>query len=259
MVHGKVALITGAGSGMGRVVALRLAKSGAKVVLIDLHEEAIKTTKREIEQIAGSALAVPCDISRSTEMNAAFEQVAKKWDRLDVVFANAGIVGMLNSIESMEVEDWEKTININVTGTFLTVKHSIPLLKKHGGSIIITSSVSGNRVFSQAGFSTYSTSKAAQVAFMKMAALELATYKIRVNAICPGGIKTGIQKSIKKSEHLNDIRIPHKFPKGDQPLEHDKGTPEQVADLVEFLAFEKSSHITGTEIYIDGGESLLRG
>jgi NAD(P)-dependent dehydrogenase (short-subunit alcohol dehydrogenase family) len=156
------------------------------------------------------------------------------------------------------VEDWNRTINTNLTGTFLTVKYAIPYMKEYGGSIIITSSVSGSRIFSQAGFTAYSTSKAGQLAFMKMAALELAQYKIRVNAICPGAIKTNIQDSIHQSPDVKEIEIPILFPEGDQPLENGPGKSEQVADLVAFLASDLSSHITGTEIFIDGGESLLK-
>jgi NAD(P)-dependent dehydrogenase (short-subunit alcohol dehydrogenase family) len=105
--------------------------------------------------------------------------------------------------------------------------------------------------------SAYSTSKAAQTAFMKMAALELARYKIRVNAICPGAIQTNIKQSTQSTPELQDVQIPVYYPEGSQPLEHQPGKPEQVADLVLFLASPQASHITGTEIYIDGAESLL--
>lgn len=132
-------------------------------------------------------------------------------------------------------------------------------MKTNGGSIIITSSINGNRVFSNFGFSAYSTSKAGQIAFMQMAALELAKYKIRVNAICPGAIKTSIDDNTKRTPSVDEIKIPVEFPEGDQPLKEQPGLPEEVADLVLFLASDESSHITGTPIYIDGAESLLRG
>ncbi|MFS0634838.1 SDR family NAD(P)-dependent oxidoreductase [Mesobacillus foraminis] len=257
-LKGKVAVVTGAGSGMGRAAALRLASEGAMVCLLDISLDQANMVKDQIEETEGSALARKCDIKSAKEIKQGIEAAIDRWGRIDILFANAGIAGEMAPIETMKEEDWDSTINTNLKGTFLTVKHSIPFLKEHGGSIIITSSVSGSRTFSQAGFTAYSTSKAGQLAFMKMAALELAQYKIRVNAICPGAIETNIQKSIHKSTDVEEVEIPKLYPEGDQPLEHGPGKPEQVANLVAFLASDLSSHITGTEIYIDGAESLLK-
>lgn len=257
-LKGKVAIITGAGSGIGRAAALRLVSEGANVCLLDIHDNDLNTVKKQIEQEGGNSIAQKCDITSPTEIQKGMKAAKNHWGKIDIVFANAGIAGELSPIETMEENDWDKTINTNLRGTFLTVKYAIPYMKDHGGSIIITSSVSGSRIFSQAGFSAYSTSKAGQLAFMKMAALELASYKIRVNAICPGAIKTNIQQSIHHSSDVKNIEIPIVFPKGDQPLEHGPGTSEQVAHLVTFLASDLSSHITGTEIFIDGAESLLK-
>jgi NAD(P)-dependent dehydrogenase (short-subunit alcohol dehydrogenase family) len=254
---GKVALVTGAGSGIGRAAALRLAEHGAKVCLLDLKEKNAEQVKQEIMQMQGQAIVVDVDVADSVRVYAGIEAAAKQWGRVDIVFANAGINGTLAPIENLTIEEWDHTISTNLRGTFLMVKHAIPYLKKQGGSIIITSSINGNRTFSNMGMSAYSTSKAGQVAFMKMAALELARYRIRVNAICPGSIKTNIGQSTHVAPELAQIKIPVIYPEGSQPLEHAAGQPEQVADLVLFLASDESSHITGTEIYIDGAESLL--
>ncbi|WP_078549147.1 SDR family oxidoreductase [Litchfieldia alkalitelluris] len=254
----KVAIITGGGSGLGRAAAFRLVNEGVKVCLLDIDIEHVKKVKEEIQANGGKALAKKCDINSEQDIKQGIEAAMNHWGRVDIIFANAGIVGEMAPIETMQEEDWVRTINTNLTGTFLTVKNSIPFLKENGGSVIITSSVSGSRIFSQAGFTAYSTSKAGQLAFMKMAALELASYKIRVNAICPGAIKTNIQQSIHHSPDVEDIEIPIIYPEGDQPLEHGPGKSEQVADLVTFLASDLSSHITGTEIFIDGAESLLK-
>lgn len=132
-------------------------------------------------------------------------------------------------------------------------------MKGRGGSIIITNSINGNRIFSNIGMSAYSISNARQVAFMKMAALELARYKIRVNAVCPDAIETNIEQNTNRTEELEKVQIPVEFPEGDQPLAAGPGKPEQVADLVLFLASDDSNHISGTDIYIDGTESLPRG
>jgi NAD(P)-dependent dehydrogenase (short-subunit alcohol dehydrogenase family) len=254
----KVALITGAGSGIGRAAALRLAKEGAKIGLVDLKEERLEKVQQEIETQGGEAIITDTDVSDPKRVEQSVKDIITKWNRLDIVFANAGINGKVTPIEDLTPEEWDHTLTTNLKSTFLTVKYAIPHLKENGGSIVITSSINGNRTFRSFGLSAYSTSKAAQVAFGKMAALELANYEIRVNIICPGGIETNIsQTTYPETENLEKIKIPINFPQGSQPLEHKQGKPEQVADLVYFLASEASNHITGTEIYIDGAESLL--
>ncbi|MFC5647542.1 SDR family oxidoreductase [Paenibacillus solisilvae] len=253
----KVALITGAGSGIGRAAAMMLAQQGMKVCLADLKDDRREQTKQDIIAAGGQAITVDVDVSNPNRVAQAFEQTVKTWERLDVVFANAGINGVLAPIEDMKPEDWDHTLFVNLKGTFLCVKHAIPYMKEGGGSIVITSSINGSRSFSGFGMTAYSTSKAGQVAFTKMAALELARYKIRVNAICPGSIKTNIGENTLPTSELEKIKIPVNYPQGSQPLDHAPGVPEQVADLVAFLASNASSHITGTELFIDGAESLL--
>ncbi|WP_058306901.1 SDR family oxidoreductase [Gracilibacillus massiliensis] len=255
---GKVAVVTGGSSGIGRASAIALAHEGAKVCLMDIKEEQANQVKNEIEDIGGEAIIVDVDLSDHQRVQSAMEKVHDTWGRLDIVFANGGINGVLAPIEDLDPEDWDKTINTNLKGTFHTVKYAVPYLKENGGSIIITSSVNGNRIFSNFGMAAYSTSKAGQMAFGKMAALELAQYKIRVNIICPGAIETNIGKNTEKTPELEKIDIPMDFPKGDKPLENRPGKPEEVAKLVTFLASDDSSHITGTELFIDGAESLLK-
>jgi NAD(P)-dependent dehydrogenase (short-subunit alcohol dehydrogenase family) len=258
-LQGKVAFVTGGGSGIGRASAVLMAKHGAKVVIVERDGDRLKSVQKEIEDAGGTAFAAVGDISQPESMESCFHTAIMKYGQLDIVFANAGINGVLSSIEQMSVDDWSKTIDVNLKGTFLTVKYAIPHMKENGGSIIITSSINGNRVFSNFGFSAYSTSKAGQVAFMKMAALELAKYRIRVNAICPGAIDTNIEQNTQRTPALEEIAIPVEFPEGDHPLADKPGSAKQVAKLALFLASKDSSHITGTEIYIDGAESLLHG
>lgn len=256
---GKTALITGAGSGIGRAAALRLAGEGAQVALLDLIDERTRSTERHInEVIHGNSRAFDVDVSDPIRMERAIKEAADHFGGIDVVFANAGINGTLAPVEELSFEDWEKTLSINLSGTFLTVKHTVPYLKQQGGgSIIITSSINGNDRFSGFGMSAYSTTKAGQVGFARMMALELAQYKIRVNVICPGAIATNIDSSTELSEALQEIVIPVEYPEGAQPLAHGPGHPDQVADLVAFLASDESTHITGSRIVIDGAESLL--
>jgi NAD(P)-dependent dehydrogenase (short-subunit alcohol dehydrogenase family) len=255
---GRVALITGAGSGIAKAASLLLAAEGAKIAALGRTGDELKQTVAEIQANGGEAIPVVADISQPNEMQQAMQKVEQQWGRLDIVFANAGINGVWASLEELTPEDWDKTLSVNLKGTFLTVKYAVPLLKQRGGSVIITSSVNGTRIFSNTGATAYSCSKAAQVAFTKMVALELAKHKIRVNVICPGAIETNIDENTDR-RNLEHIAEPVEFPEGKIPLTDGKpGTSEQVAQLVMFLASDLSSHITGTEVWIDGAESLLK-
>jgi len=257
-LDGKVALITGAGSGIGKAAGLLLAREGAKVAALDLSDDDAQATADEIERAGGTALAVTADVSQPPQMEAAVQQTVDAWGRLDIVFANAGINGVWAPLDELTPEDWDQTLGINLKGTFLTVKYAVPHLKQRGGSVIVTASVNGTRIFSNTGATAYSCSKAGQVAFAKMIALELAQDKVRVNVICPGAIETNIEESTEQRD-LDEVRVPVEYPEGAHPLAGQPGTADQVAQLVLFLASDASSHISGTEIWIDGAESLLRG
>lgn len=264
-LQGHVGLITGAGSGIGEAAALRLAQAGMNLGLLGRTEDELQALAHRINASGtidtqeGSALVLVADVSDAQAMQSAFSTLAERFGRLDFVFANAGINGVWASLEDLTPDDWDSTLTINLKGTFLTVKYALPYLKAQGGSVVITSSVNGTRMFSNTGATAYACSKAAQVAFAKMTALELAAQRIRVNVICPGAITTEIDDNTEHS-NLDAIRVPVNFPSGKVPLTSGKpGTAEQVAELVYFLASENASHITGTEIWIDGAQSLLQG
>ena len=257
-LEGKVALITGAGSGIGKAAALLLAREGAKTAILSRSEDELNKVAAEIQRGGGEALVLTADISQPEAMERAVQQIVQRWQRLDIVFANAGINGVWAPIEQLSPEEWNQTISINLSGTFYTIKYAVPHLKKQGGSVIITASVNGTRMFSNTGATAYSATKAAQVALTKMLALELADEHVRVNVICPGAIESEIDENTERRD-LEHVRPPVEFPKGKIPLTAGKpGTAEQVAQLVLFLASDLSSHITGTEIWIDGAESLLK-
>ncbi|MEZ0487105.1 SDR family oxidoreductase [Fibrella aquatica] len=256
---GKVALITGAGSGIGKAAAIMMAKAGAKIVAISRTQEEIDKTIAEVEKAGSEGLALTADISSEKDMERVYDQLDKAYGRLDIIFANAGINGVWAPIDELTPDEWRKTIDINLTGTYMTVHFGVPLLKRQGGSIIITASVNGTRIFTNTGSTAYSSTKAAQVAFTQLLALELAKHKIRVNVVCPGAIDTEIDDNT-QHRNLESITEPVEFPEGEIPLTDGKpGTSEQVADLVMFLASDRASHITGTPVWIDGGESLLLG
>ncbi|HEY0068666.1 MAG TPA: SDR family NAD(P)-dependent oxidoreductase [Chloroflexia bacterium] len=258
-LKGKVAFITGAGSGIGRATALLLGKEGTKIGALGLDEKELQAVVKEIERNGGEAMTVVADVSQPGQMERAVQQVVDEWGRVDIVFANAGINGVWAPLEELEPEEWDRTLNINLKGTFLTVKYAVPYLKKRGGSVIVTSSVNGTRMFSNTGATAYSSSKAAQVAFTKMVALELAKYKVRVNVICPGAIETNISESTEVRD-VEEEKEPADYPEGTIPLTRGKpGKASQVAELVAFLASDQSRHISGTEIWIDGASTLLVG
>ena len=259
-LENRVVLVTGAGSGIGKASAILLAKEGAKVAMVSRTQEELDKVKDEIEADGGTALVITADISKPEDMEAACQKIDAEWGRLDVVFAHAGINGVWAPVDELEVDEWAKTISINLNGTFHTVKYAVPMLKKQsGGSIIITSSINGTRKFSMGGASAYAASKAGVFTFAKMLALELAKHHIRVNTICPGAIATDVEEHTTRRD-VNEASEPVEYPEGKIPLTDGKpGRPEEVADLVLFLASDRSSHITGTPIWIDGGESLLEG
>jgi NAD(P)-dependent dehydrogenase (short-subunit alcohol dehydrogenase family) len=256
-LQGKVALVTGAGSGLGRAAAFRLAAAGADVAVLSRTPEEIEAVAESIEGLGRTALPLVADVSVDREMKAAFGRIRRRFGRLDGVFANAGINGMWAPLKDLKPAEWNETMAINLGGTFLTLHYAIPLMEEAGGSIVITSSINGTRTFTTAGASAYATTKAGQVALAQMAALELARHRIRVNVICPGAIESEIDDNTQK-KNVRAAKVPAAYPKGTIPLTAGApGTAGDVADLVLFLLSDRSRHITGTPVWIDGGQSLL--
>jgi NAD(P)-dependent dehydrogenase (short-subunit alcohol dehydrogenase family) len=257
-LRGKVALVTGAGSGIGKAAAHRLAKEGARVGVLSHTEEEIRKTCNEITAAGGEAAPLTADIADERQMQKAVQDLVARFGRLDIVFANAGINGVWAPIDELQPEEWDRTINTNLRGTYLTLHHAVPHLKHAGGgSIVITSSINGTRTFASAGATAYSCTKAAQVAMAQMLALELAQHRIRVNVICPGRIGTEISENTEE-RNTEAAEVPAEYPAGKIPLTGNKaGTSEQVAELVLFLVSERAQHITGTPVWIDGAQSLL--
>ena len=255
-LDGRVVLVTGAGSGIGRAASLLLAREGARIGLVGRDEAPLADTA---EAMQGDGLVLPADIADEAQIRAACDRVAKSWGRIDGVFANAGINGVWAPIEELDHVEWQRTIAVNLTGTFLTIKHAVPHLAERGGSVVITSSVNGTRIFSNVGATAYSCSKAGQVAMAKMLALELAGRKIRVNVLCPGKISTRIEESTDRQE-LDTLTPLAVYPGGKIPLTGGRaGRALDVAQVVLFLLSDAAAHVSGTEIWIDGAESLLVG
>jgi NAD(P)-dependent dehydrogenase (short-subunit alcohol dehydrogenase family) len=256
-LSGKIAFVTGAGSGIGKAAALLLADAGADVIVASRTSDEVEATANAIEATGRRSLALTLDVSDDKAMKTAFAMIKREFGRLDIVFANAGINGVWAPLAELKPEEWQKTMDINLGGTFLTLHYAIPLMEEAGGSIVITSSINGNRTFTSAGASAYATTKAGQVALCQMAALELAKHKIRINVICPGAIGTEIDENTKK-RNAKTAAEPALYPAGTVPLTDGKpGTASDCAELMLFLASDRSKHITGTPIYVDGGQSLM--
>lgn len=258
MLADKVAFVTGAASGIGAGAARRFAEEGARLALADVQQEAGEQLRDEIVASGGQAIYLACDVSDPASVEQAISSAVREFGRLDIVFANAGINGVWAPIDELKPEEWDRTQAINLKGTYLTVHFAVPHLKRAGGgSIIITSSVNGTRTFSNPGAHAYSVTKAGQVALMKMLALELGRHGIRCNAICPGKIETSIEDSTEK-RNTESIRLEVELPQGSPAIDKGVGDVVEVADTCLFLASDMGRHVSGVEIFVDGGASLLR-
>jgi NAD(P)-dependent dehydrogenase (short-subunit alcohol dehydrogenase family) len=259
-LEGRVAVVTGASSGIGFAAARRLGRAGARVVMVSRSGDELEQAREAVERAGAEALGVEADITDSAALERLYREAFERWGRVDIVFANAGVNGVWAPIEELRLEEWRETLEINLTGTFLTIKHAVPFLRRgEGGSVIITSSVNGTRMFSNTGATAYACSKAGQVALAKMLAVELGPQRIRVNVICPGAVETQIDENTER-RHLEHVRIPVEYPEGRIPLtEGEPASADQVAELVLFLASDAADHISGTELWIDGAQSLLQG
>jgi NAD(P)-dependent dehydrogenase (short-subunit alcohol dehydrogenase family) len=246
-LDGKVAVITGAASGMGRATAIRFAKEGASVVVADLNSQGGEMVISEIAAAKGRAVYQRTDVTSEADIKSVIDRAVKEYGRLDITYNNAGVGGAMGKIESTKSEDWDKTFHILTRAVFLGIKYSIePMRKVGGGSIISTSSVAGLR--GVAGLHAYSAAKAAVISITESAAIELGHDHIRVNCICPGGIVTPLTvrgaPGGEEAAAKNMARM--------QPIPR-AGKPEDIAAMALFLASDDSEWITGTSMIVDGG------
>lgn len=247
---GKRAIVTGAGSGIGRASALLFAREGAKLVAVDRVEDAVDETAALIRAEGGTVSSVAADVSDETAVQGFVDHCVSEFGGLDVVYANAGISGGLVPMQEQTVAYWQEVLAINLIGPFLAIKAASPhMIRQGSGSIICTASVAGLRA--NAGGLPYSASKAGVISLVQTVANELSGTGVRINAICPGLIETGMTKPIfdgarargteDKIGQLNPLRR--------------YGNPVEIAQAALFLASDDASYVNGQAIPVDGGLS----
>jgi NAD(P)-dependent dehydrogenase (short-subunit alcohol dehydrogenase family) len=246
---GKSAVVTGAASGIGRATALLFAQHGASVVCVDRAVE-VDATADAIRKAGGRALALNKDVSKESDVAEFIGTAVKEHGGLDICYANAGVSGGMPNMDELAIEDWHRVVDINLIGAFLTVKHAARVMvKAKRGSIICTASVAGLR--SGAGGIVYSASKAGVVSLVQTVANQLGGSGVRINAICPGLIETGMTKSLfdRARERGTENKIGQL-----NPLRR-YGRPEEIAGAALFLASDDSSYVNGIALPVDGGLS----
>lgn len=245
-LQGKIALVTGGTSGIGRDAAVLFAKAGAKVVVTGRRETEGKETVESIRAAGGEGLFVKGDVAKTSDVEAMVQKTAEKFGRLDVAFNNAGIEGAWIPIAEQAEEDWDAVININLKGVWLCLKYEIRQMLKQGGGGAIVNMASVAGLLGMAGAAIYSASKHGVIGLTKSAALETARSGIRVNAVCPAVIETAMAERAFSAPELNN------FVRSLHPLGR-FGMPEEVAEAVLWMCSERASFMTGHSLVLDGG------
>ena len=251
-LEGKIALVTGAGSGIGQATAVLFAQEGARVAVVDLREEAAKGTVERIERAGGQALAITADVSKATDVQAAMSQTVARWGRLDIVYANAGVPQRPTSVEEVEETTFDRIMAVNVKGVFLCAKFAAPVFKQQrGGVFLITGSTSGIRP--RPGVQSYSASKGAVHALAKSLALELAPFGARVVAIAPVATETPMLATFMGKSQVDEEGMTRY--RATVPLGR-LNRPEDIARAALFLASDDAAMITGSTVEVDGGRCI---
>ena len=242
----KVSLITGAGSGIGRASAIAFAREGAQVVVSDVNAEGGEETVSRISEIGGQAIFVAADVSRAAEVAALVQSTVQQYGRLDCALNNAGVSGGQGLIHEYSEDDWDRVIDINLKGVWLCLKYEIiQMLEQRGGSIVNTASIMG--LVGGSRSPSYGASKHGVVGLTRNAAVQYAQSGIRVNAVCPGYIRTPMTEQGSLLGPGNEERIIARHPIGRL------GAPQEIAETVVWLCSDAASFVTGHAMTVDGG------
>jgi NAD(P)-dependent dehydrogenase (short-subunit alcohol dehydrogenase family) len=245
--RGKIALVTGAGQGIGKAIALGLVGEGADVVANDLNLDLAESTAREIRAAGSRAMAIQANVAMEGEVVSMVDRIVKEWGGIDILVNNAGI-GRPMMVEDMDKAEWDRIIDVNLGGVFNCSRAVIPVLKTRGGGKIIHIASLAGKTMSYHGGADYTASKAAVLGFTRHLAFELGPYRINVNAVCPGVTLTPLVVAHSTAEMRESVR-------SRTPMK-DLVKPEDIANAVIFLASERARMITGSTIDVDGGISL---
>jgi NAD(P)-dependent dehydrogenase (short-subunit alcohol dehydrogenase family) len=242
----KVALVTGAASGIGRATAIAFAAEGAHVAVLDRTEEALRETVAAVEQAGGKVLVIACDVAQPDQVEAAVSRTIDTFGRLDIAFNNAGVENKAARVADIELEEWDRILDINLRGTFVCMKHELAQMVRQGSGVIVNTS-SGAGIRGVAGGASYAASKHAIIGLTKSAALDYAKSNIRVNAILPGNIETPMMDRFTGGDIQKAIDL--------EPVGR-LGKPEEIADAVLWMSADLGAFVTGAAISVDGGWAL---
>lgn len=243
---GKVAFVTGAASGIGRTTAAAFAAEGARVVILDRTEDALHDTAAAIRNAGGEVVVIACDVSKPEQVEAAIARTVETFGRLDVAFNNAGVENKAAPVAEIELDEWDRILDINLRGTFVCMKHELAQMVRQGGGVVINTS-SGAGVRGVAGGAAYAASKHAIIGLTKSAALDYAKSNIRVNAVLPGNIETPMMDRFTGGDIQKAIDL--------EPVGR-LGKPEEIAEAVLWMSADLGAFVTGASISVDGGWSL---
>ncbi len=247
-LDGRVAVVTGAGRGIGAAEAIKMAQEGAKIAVLDLSAEAGQDTVHAVKDVGSEAIAVACDVSSSKQVGAAFEEVANHFGRIDILVNNAGLLRD-NLLFKMSEDDWDEVLDVHLKGSFLCTQAAQKyMIEQEYGKIVMTSSIValGNK-----GQVNYSAAKAGLQAMARTLSLELGRFNITVNAIAPGWIETEMTKEAAERVGMTMEDMKERFAKN-IPLRR-FGRPEDIANVVAFIVSDEASYISGETIYVSGG------